>query len=226
MDCSLMIDLQIIPQHWFDYEPPSICHTGMEFIGPLLSVGGMAMDMAGKSQQADYQEAVARNNAIALQQKANEEAAIGQRAAATESRKSDLVQSRARSLGAASGTAVASPSQLNIEAGIAGQGDYNALSALYEGMSRSRASEHQADLELFKADRISDAAGTQQMASLFSGANNLMRGFGKTGGFDALAQQNPGMSTSLDPLPGSGADLLYGAPRRRGSRFGLLDIFN
>jgi hypothetical protein len=213
-----------------------MCHTGMEFIGPLLSLGGSVMGMMGQQDQAAYQEAVARNNAIALKQKANEEAAAGQRAAITESRKGDLVQSRARSLGAASGTSVASPSQLNIEAGIGAQGETNALSALYEGMSRARAAEHQANLELFKADRISDAASTQMISGLFSGVSNLARGTAVMGGFDSAGGTAGGagsfsdiLGTTTTPVtsaivPGSGADLLYGT-RRRGTRFGLLDLF-
>jgi hypothetical protein len=211
----------MIPDRWLEYEPPGMCH--IPALGVIASIGGTIMSMRGQQQQADYQEAVARNNAIALKQKANEDAAIGQRAAATESRKADLVQSRARSLGAASGTAVASPTQLNIEAGIAGQGDYNALSALYEGMSRSRASNQQADLELFKADRIDAARPIQTMSGLFSGASSLARGVSSMGGSDtagsfsdlAEADQTPATPTGLiDPY----------RSRRRNRGLGLLDI--
>jgi hypothetical protein len=168
--------LDLIPYRWLEYQPPGACH--MPMLGVVGSLGGMMMSMMGQQQQASYQAAVARNNAIALRQKANEEAAVGQREAITESRKADIVQSRARALGAASGTAVASPTQVNTEAGIGAQGDYNALSALYEGGSKEQAANYQASLELFKARQIESASSMNMMSSVFSGISSLAKGVG------------------------------------------------
>lgn len=203
--------LQIIPQRWLEYEPPGLCHGPMmPVLGVVSSIGGMAMKMMGDQQQAAYQQAVARNNAIALRQKANEEAAVGQREAITEGRKAASVASRARALGAASGTAVASPTQVNIEAGIGAQGESNAMTALWEGMSKAQSADYQADIELFRGKQIAAAQPLQTMSTLISGVGSLAKGVSSTGGFDVLAAPAQAQTDDLSEVF-----------RRRGTRSGL-----
>lgn len=168
-----MRSLDLIPARWLDYEPPSVCHTGLEVIGTIASIAGTGLSALSSMQQADYQSAVARNEAIIAKQKANEDAAIGQRKAISESRKADLVLSRARALGAAGGTDAASPTQLDIEGDIAQQGGYNALSALYDGMARARADNYQGDIDLFKADRAAASGPMNAAGALFGGISKL-----------------------------------------------------
>lgn len=164
----------LTPARWLDYEPPGLCHiAALSAIGAVASVAGTGLSILSSSQQSSYQSGVARNEALIAKQKANEDAAIGQRAAITESRKTDLALSRARAVGAASGTDATSPSQVNIEGGIAQQGGYNALSALYEGMAKSRADTDQAAIDLYKADRIAAAQPLTTTGLLFSGASKL-----------------------------------------------------
>jgi hypothetical protein len=198
----------------------------MPILGIVGSVGGMFMNMMGQSAQAEYQEGVARNNAIIQKQKANEEAAIGQREQIAETKKADLVASRAQALGAASGTARASPTQVDIESSIAAQGSSNALSALYDGMVRSRDANYQADIELFKADNIASASSLNMMGSLFSGISSIGGGLAKSGMFDtagASATSSPsdlsgasGMPSTFD-LAGTGGTLLPDYRQRRRS---------
>lgn len=205
----MRLTLDLVPERWLDYEPPGLCQiAAAPALGALASIGGTVMSIIGQNQQSAYQEAVARNQAVALRQKANEDAAIGQRQAITESRKADLVQSRARALGAASGTAVSSPTQVAIESGIASQGEHNAMSALYEGMSRSQADTYQADLQLFKADQVASAAPLQTISTLFSGASGLARGASGLGWFDNATAADDGTATPRRRRSGPGLSLL------------------
>ncbi len=143
-------------------------------IGIASSLVGTGISAIAGSQQAGYEEAVARNKAVQDQFKANEDAALGQRAAITEARKTRLLESTLRSRAAASGTDAASPSTVDLEQDIAQQGGYNMMSALYEGMARSRADAVQADIELFNARRIRAAAP-------LATAGTLAGGFGRAG---------------------------------------------
>lgn len=149
-----------------------ILGTGIGF-GEILSAGGMLLSMKSGMDQAAYQEAVAKAEAEALKQRSNEEAAAGQRAAETKRRQAALVGSRARALAASSGTLATDPTEIDAESDIAGQGEYNALAALYEGMAASRASQFQADIDLFKARRIRSAAPWSAAGTLFSGLSSI-----------------------------------------------------
>lgn len=142
-------------------------------IGTVASIGGTALGALGQMQQADYAANVAKVEAQALRQKANDEAAAGQRAAITNLRQAELVSSRARALGAASGTLATDPTQVDIEEDIEKQGRYNALSSLYEGLAASRATRFQSDIDLFKARRIRSAAPMAAFGTILSGVSGL-----------------------------------------------------
>lgn len=185
-----MRPLDLIPARWLDYEPPGLCRIEAAAVLPALgavsSIAGTGASLLGARKEASYDTAVARNQALIAGQKANDDAAIGQRAAITQTRKTDLAISRARALGAASGTDATSPTQLDIESGLAQQGGYNALSALYEGMAKSRVDTEQADLDLFQAARIKQALPLQEAGILFSGLSKTATGLSGSGGTSLL----------------------------------------
>lgn len=143
-------------------------------VGTAASVLGTGLSVKSGLDQAAYGESVAKAQAEQLRQKANEDAAAGQRAAETQLRRRDLVLSRARALGAASGTLATDPTQVDIEGDIAQQGDYNALSALYEGMARARSNEYQAEIDLFRGRRIGAAAGPAAFGQALTGVGGLV----------------------------------------------------
>lgn len=166
--------LDLIPARWLDYEPPGCCCiAALPAIGAIGSLVGTGISAIGGMQQAGYEEAVARNQEILNRQKANEDAALGQRAAITESRKTRLAQSALVARAAASGTDATSPSTVDLSQDIVQQGGYNALSALYDGMAKSRADLAQADIDLFNQKRIRSAAP-------LTAAGTLIGGFGRT----------------------------------------------
>lgn len=235
--------LTIFPDRWLEYEPPGLCHTGLEALfaaiglggagaagagtatafsalagagetallssagletglaaglpavgaaasaapwaaatggglslstlGQAAGVGGTLLQAKAGMDNADYQAAVARAEAAALKQKANEDAAAAERVQITRNRQTDLALSRARAVGAASGTQATSPDIVNTEGQIAQQGGYNALSALYEGRARARSDEYQANIDLFKAQRIDAGAFPTFAGTLLSGLGSF-----------------------------------------------------
>lgn len=169
-----MRPVEIFLARWLEYEPAGLCHAAaLPAIGAIGSIAGTGLSVISALNQSDYQSAVARNQALIDKQKANEDAAIGQRAAITEGRKERLVESTARARAAVSGTDPGSPTQVDIESQIGAQGRYNALSTLYESMAKSRSDAYQADIDLFKADRTAAAGPLTAAGVLFGGASRL-----------------------------------------------------
>lgn len=188
------LDCQQLGLH-YEFEPRGNCYepislglaaaagavgSAVTAVGPVLStigtvagLGGTLLSAKAGVDQANYQAAVDRRNAVVLKQKANESAAAGQRAAITQQRKTQLVQSRARALAADSGTDAASPDILKTESDIAGQGEYNALSAIYEGMARARSDNDQAEIDLFRARETQRAAPLAATGTILAGLGNL-----------------------------------------------------
>lgn len=159
---------------------------GLAELGTIASIGGTLLSANAQSEQAAYQEAVARSEAAALKQRANEEAAAAQRTAITREKQAELLQSRARAVSAASGTLATDPTQVDIEEEIAQQGRYNALSALYEGLSAARTSNYQAEIDLFKARRIKSAAPMATFGTLLSGVSSLANSRSRSRFFGSL----------------------------------------
>lgn len=227
---GMAMRFDLIAHRWADYEPPGLCHTGIEevvlpllagagaaapeagallaapavagtslgataltagaadaavagagasllpslsTIGTVASLGGTAIQAGAQARNADYQQKVAQAESDALAAKANEDAAAGQRTAITQSRRTDLVLSRARALSAASGAGATDPTELTTEGGIAQQGDYNALSSLYEGQNRARNDTYQGSIDLFKGQQAEAALPYQIGGTLLSGLSSF-----------------------------------------------------
>lgn len=170
-------------------------------IGTIAGLGGTILQAKGQMDQAAYEQAVAKTQAQALRDKSNEDAAAAERQQIAIERRTGLITSRARALAADSGTDVNSPTEITNEGRIAQQGDYNALSSLYEGLAQSRADNYQANIDLFKGQRVAAAAPLAVGGTILSGlttfadrrarlkyftssgGDNFFGGFGGFGGF-------------------------------------------
>ena len=156
-------------------------------LGPIASVGGTLLSAKSAIDNANYQKSVANVEAQALKQKANEDAAAAERRQITQQRQTDLALSRARALSAASGGTASDPGEVNLEGRIAQEGDYNALSSLYEGLAASRADRYQADIDLFKGRTAQQAAPMAAFGTILSGLSSfatnraMLRAYAKTG---------------------------------------------
>jgi hypothetical protein len=150
--------------------PLMIASTVMSFVGGMQE--SSAYEKMGKQQQAISElqahntEVVAARNAQIMQDQAKYEAArlteqggqeqaTSQRAALEERRRKRLTLSRASAVAASQGGAV-DPTTLNILSDIEGQGEYNALSALFEGDSAASVLRSQAALRTYEGDRSAE----------------------------------------------------------------------
>src|SRR5690348_3482928 len=98
-----------------------------------LAVAGTALRAGGSIIKSNSEAKDLRRQADQLDAQAGLERASSQRAAMEEQRQSRLASSRTLALAAASGGAADDPTVANLMAGISGEGEYRALSALYEG---------------------------------------------------------------------------------------------
>lgn len=137
---------------------------------------GQQAEKAGQAQQtaANYQ-------ADSAEQNAGQQRAASQRVAQARRQEATLAASRAQAVGAASGTV-----DPRIEADIAGQGEFNALSALYEGEEAARGLETDAALARFQGRQMAQAGGAKKAAYQTEALSSLAMGgykaFGGGGG--------------------------------------------
>ncbi len=109
-------------------------------IGKALAIGGTILSGVGTVAGGIAQNKAAKYEASQLEARATAERAAGQRDALRERQQKDLVLSRAKAVGASSGGGVDLVGRGKIEE----QGEYNALTAMWEGEERARSAEDQA----------------------------------------------------------------------------------
>jgi hypothetical protein len=143
-------------------------------IGTVASVGGTLLSAKAGADNAAYQEAVDRANAVALTQKANQDAASGEQVAIARQRQTQLALSRGQAVAAASGGGATDPTVLDVEGQVAGQGTYNALSGLYQGQAAARSDTEQAGIDLFKAQNTEAGAPLALGGTILSGLSSFV----------------------------------------------------
>lgn len=148
--------------------------------GTALSAGGALMGGQAAKKAADFQAAQLDRNAIAVE-------ASSQRAAIEERRKATLMQSRARAVAAAEGGTTTDIGVADVLAKIEAEGEFNALSALFEGREKAAGVRTQA-----AGRRLEGKAA--KTAGLLKGISTVMTGvgaIGAAGGFGGAAKTSP-----------------------------------
>lgn len=107
-----------------------IAKTAMT-VGTILSTVGQVAGAVGAKRSADFE-------AKQMITQAGNERATSQRAAGEERRQKNLVTSRAQAVAAASGGGASDPTVVDIMGDLEAEGEYRALSAMYEGEERAR----------------------------------------------------------------------------------------
>lgn len=113
------------------FGPLAIAAAAMTAVSSIAS--GLGQIQAGKAADVS-----AKFQAGQLEQQAGQERASSQRTAIEERRRSDIAISDATAAAAFSGGGATDPTVMNITGGLAKQGEYNALSALFEGEEKAR----------------------------------------------------------------------------------------
>lgn len=124
-------------------------------------------------QQAAYK---AKIDNIQGQQKVAE----AQRKQQDEQLKTRYTQSRLQALAAGSGGGANDPTIIKLGQDIAGQGEYNALSALYAGQSSQWAFNTQAGLDIYQGDLEASRLRSQASSTILGGIGGLASGLGRT----------------------------------------------
>lgn len=124
-----------------------------------------AVNLYGQNKAKKAGEADARFNAGQLREQAVISRATGQRVASGERRQAKLLES---ALQARAGGGGLDPTVARLQADIAGEGEYRALSALYEGETGALGREASADSGLRSQKARSSAANYQMAGTVLS----------------------------------------------------------
>lgn len=138
----------------------------------VLSAGGQVQSGLQTNRAAQYE-------AGALRTAGGQALASSQRVAYGERRQKDLALSRAQAVAAASGGGATDKGVLDIMAGIEAQGEYNAMSALYEGQAAKQAYETQADLTSYAGKQARMAGFLKGTTTALAGGSSLYEKYGK-----------------------------------------------
>jgi hypothetical protein len=139
--------------------------------GTLLTVGGT---IAGANERAGS----LRAEAAQLDAQAMTDRASSQRKAIEERRQARLASSRALALAAASGGGASDPTVTKLIAGLEGEGEYRALSALYEGEESARGKEAQAAANRKGAKSAKTAGTLNAVGTILSAGASLYDRYG------------------------------------------------
>lgn len=124
-----------------------------------LSLASTILGFAGKWQEGSDAKAAAEYRAAQLEQQAGQSRAAAQRKAIEQRRQAALTGSRLQALAGADAPELAM--------GIAGEGEYRALSSLYEGEDRAVGLEQAAEAERYTGRQ-------KQKAAQFGAATGLL----------------------------------------------------
>lgn len=151
--------------------------TGGAFaLMPAISTAGTLLSTLGSISQGKSASVAAKYEAEQLEQKAGQERAASQRKAIEMRRRAGIAESRALALAAASGGGASDPTITNLMAGIAGEGELAAQTAIYEGEERARGAEMGAEAKRYEGKSAKRAGYLSAGATLLSGAAKLGTG--------------------------------------------------
>lgn len=129
-------------------------------------------------------EAADRNSKIEgaqLQQQAGQSRAEGQLRAVQERRSARYVQSRALAVAAASGAGASDPTVVNLISDIAGEGEFRALTSLYEGESAGNKMEYGAKIRRREGKAAATSSALNAAGTLLSGSSSWAAKYGGGG---------------------------------------------
>lgn len=138
-----------------------------------LAIGGKLLDAGGTIIGANSEAKELRRQANQLDEQAGLDRASSQRQAIEERRGARLANSRTLALAAASGGGADDPTIVNRMADIDAEGEYRALTALYEGEETARGKEAQAKANR-RAAKATKTAGYLKAAGSILGAGSSL----------------------------------------------------
>ena len=144
------------------------------FLPYIIAAGGTLLQGAQAKQQGDAE-------AVQLNYIAGQSRAASQREAAERRRSSRYAQSRVQALAAASGAGASDPTVVNLISELAGEGEYGALAAMYEGEDRAGGLELAGRASRRQGDAAMSASVVQAGSTLLGGASSWYDKYGGMG---------------------------------------------
>jgi hypothetical protein len=142
----------------------------MPVIAMVAMAASAAVSAAGTIAAGNAQRATLDNQAAQMNQQAGQERAVAQRNAYAQQKNTEYALSRAQAVAAASGGGADDPTVGKVESDIAGQGEYNSLTALYSGEEKARGLEYGAQNKLLEGESAHDSGVIGGVTTLLSSA--------------------------------------------------------
>lgn len=147
----------------------------------VLTVAGAALGVGGSLISANAEAKELRAQAGQLDAQAKDDRASSQRRSMEERRQARIAGSRALAVAAASGGGASDPSVINRIAELEGEGEYRALSALYEGETEARTKEAQAAANRRGAKTAKTVGALKAIGSMIGSGSSLFDRFAGSG---------------------------------------------
>jgi len=140
---------------------------------PYIAAASTVVSTASAIKQGADQKQQAEAQAITLRNQANADEAASQRAAITSRRQANYAISRGQALAAASGAGASDPTVVGLLGNIAGQGEYNALTQLYEGDTEGGNARSQSQAAINEGNAYQKAGYLKGVSTILTGATTL-----------------------------------------------------
>ena len=174
-------------------------------IGVASSLASAAVGMAGAAAQAKFIEAQAKAQQQQLGMQAAEERAVGTRQADEKSKEGRLLQSRLRTVAAASGGSATDPTVLELAGDLSRESNVQSRELSRRGLEKAQMLEYQGRVgtKLAKAQAGMTILGG--IGNTISAVGDAVSGFG-----DAYAKYGRGMPTTASVGSSSSPSWYYG----------------
>lgn len=140
---------------------------------PYIAAASTVVGAVGAIQQGQAQQQQAQAQALALRNQANSDAAVGQRQAIEARRQTSYLVSRGQALAAASGAGATDPTVMNVLGQLSGEGEYHALTSLYEGGTRAGNAISGAQADINAGDAAARAGVLKGVTTVLTGTTNI-----------------------------------------------------
>lgn len=152
--------------------------AGLIIGGTLMSAKGQMDAGAAAAKQGAQEQAAANYQGAILDQQAGQTQASSQLQAVNTRRQAGLVNSRAQAVAAASGAGATDPTVLGVQGQITREGEYSALTSLFNGEEQARGLESQAALTRYSGRARAEAGQARQSAAQYQAFGTILQGGG------------------------------------------------
>lgn len=178
----------------------SVLHDpGTIAIGTAIMTGvSTAIQAASTLAQGSAAKEMYNYQANQINQQAGQQRATAQRQAMEQQRAGAYAASRAQAVAANSGAGASDTTVANVEENLAGQTEYNRLSALFTGEERARGLQQQASTDVYSGQQAQTASRYKAIGTLAQGGETL---FSKYSFDDPFDTKQPDSVTASNNVP-------------------------